>query len=234
MLPGYQSFSLLLRPSSSLPLYVGPALQVQGLTHACYLPLFYPAQVWSQTQTSFPSQVCLSPSCCLLWQLHNASQAPNSASRNITCVARDPPEDASQARQSSALHPLPLQHGDVFVLHVVWDNQIHQVSLMKCRDLREPQLLQQHLLEPLLGKRSDSDDQAEQAEHPGEPHIHPPLSVKSCLPSRDEGGTSLSRDVVAGCLSGMLRFYSQPRPTGTTNSTSGDEGENLKGSLPHQ
>lgn len=111
----------------------------------------------------------------------SAAWAPDRAGRNVTCVARDAPEDAGQAGQSSALHPLALQHGDVFVLDVVWDNQIRQISVVKFRDLGEPHPLQQHLLEPFLGKRSGCGDQAEHAEHLGEPRVHPPPWAKQPL-----------------------------------------------------
>lgn len=177
------------------------------------------------------------------WQRRSPLRVPDSGGgRNVTCVARDPPEDAGQARRSSALHPVALQHGDVFVFYVVWDNQVHQVPLMKFRDLGEPQLLQQHLLEPFLGKRLDRDDQAEHTEHPSEPRVHPPLSGKQ-LPAwqrwRGDLPWLFSAEVWwqaawAGWRSPAQGFYSQSCPTGTTNSTSGDEAEDLKGSLPCQ
>lgn len=203
--------------------------------------LSYPPEVWGQTQTSFPPMGLALPGehGQLPLCAPSAAWAPDRDGRNVTCVARDAPEDAAQAGQSSALHPLALQHGDVFVLDVVWDNQIRQISLRKFRDLREPHLLQQHLLEPFLGNCSDCDDQAEHAEHLGEPRIHPPPWAKQ-PPTRQRWrggcGAGLSRDVVTGCLSGTESpapgFYSQLCPTGTTNSTSGDEGKDLKGSLP--
>lgn len=62
------------------------------------------------------------------------------------------------------------------------------------------------------------------------------------LPSRDKGGISLGllsaemwwQAAWVGWRSPAQGFYSQPRPTGTTNSTSGDEAEDLKGSPPCQ
>lgn len=96
------------------------------------------------------------------------------ACRDITCIARDSPEDAAQARRGTALHPVALQHGDILVPHVLWDDQVHQVSLVKLRDLGEPQLLQQHLLELFLGEGTDCGGQAERAEHLGKARLHPP------------------------------------------------------------
>lgn len=145
----------------------------------------------------------------------------------VTCIAGDPLQDAGQAGRGTTLPPVPLQHGDVLVLHVLRNDQVHQVSLMKLRDFREPQLLQHHFFEPFLGEGIGHDNQREHIEHPGEACLHPALLVAR----REERGCQRGCDALAGCGVGQ-RFYSQPHPTGTTNSTSGEEAGDLKGSPP--
>lgn len=147
--------------------------------------------------------------------------------QGVTCIAGDPLQDAGQAGRGTTLPPVPLQHGDVLVLHMLGDDQVHQISLMKLRDFREPQLLQHHFFEPFLGERTGHGNQTERVEHPGEAHLHPALFVAR----REERGCQRGCGALAGCGVGE-RFYSQPHPTGTTNSTSGEEAGDLKGSPP--
>lgn len=71
----------------------------------------------------------------------------------LTCIARNPPQDACQAGQRSASPAVVhLQHGQVLISDMRRNNQILQIPLVDFRNLIQPQFLQQRVLHILMRK----------------------------------------------------------------------------------